>query len=337
MKTRGTNSSHTVPRVEAEQKRHVAQRVLLKRKAEIRSRLSLVSFVKVKSDAGDSIREGIMRSLDLIDYSFAKRTSRVVIKPNLCYYFDYSTGQTTDPKFVAAVIDLIRDKISPDTDISIVESDASAMKCKYAFKILGYEKLSKEYGVPLINLSNEPHESASFAAGKQSFRFMVPRVIRDATLRINIPKIKYTVEGLKITCALKNIYGCNPFQKKFVYHRRIDEAIVALNKAMGFDLCIIDAIVVSGVQPRKLGLIMASTDAVAIDAAAAKIAGVNPKGIEYLKLAAEEGLGKMAITPCGESLEYFRDRYPRKNVTNKLRKKASDLLIRTGMNKRIGL
>ena len=106
---------------------------------------------------------------------------------------------------------------------------------------------------------------------------MVPRVIRDADLKINIPKIKYTFEKIKLTCALKNIFGCNPYPKKFKYHSKIEEAIVALNKAMKFDLCIIDGNIISGAKPRKIGLVMASKDPVAIDAAAAKIAGINPK------------------------------------------------------------
>jgi uncharacterized protein (DUF362 family) len=299
--------------------------------------MSLVSFVKIQENAINSMKRAILESLNLIDYSLDRDVKNVVIKPNLCYYFDYSTGQTTDPKFVGALINLIREKTSPGVTISIVESDASAMKCKYAFTILGYEQLSRDYGVRLINLSEEPHEIANFTAGRQSFRFMIPRSIREADLKINIPKIKYTVEKLKITCCLKNIYGCNPFQKKFIYHRRIDEAIVALNKAMSFDLCIVDGTVVSGVQPCKLGLVMASTDPVAIDAAAAKIAGVNPNGIRYLQLAVKEGLGNMTFASRGERLEYFRDRYPRKNVTIKLRKRASDLLVLTGLNKKIGL
>ena len=71
----------------------------------------------------------------------------------MCYYLDCSTGETTDPKFVGAFIDLIREKISPDLDIAIVESDASAMKCKYAFRMLGFEKLAQEKNVRLLNLS----------------------------------------------------------------------------------------------------------------------------------------------------------------------------------------
>lgn len=297
--------------------------------------MSLVSFVKVEKEA--EIKKGILGALDLIQYKLPTNIKSVVIKPNMCYYWDYTTGQTTDPKFVAALIDLIREKISPDTDISIVESDASAMKCKYAFKMLGYEKLSQNHDVNLVNLSQDKCDDVEVTVGNQSFRLMVPWTIRDADLKINLPKIKYTLEKIKLTCALKNIFGCNPYPKKFKYHSKIEEAIVALNKVMKFDLCIIDGNVISGAKPRKIGLVMASRDPVAIDAAAAKIAGINPKTIKYLQLAAKEGIGTTNFIQKGIPLEYFKARYPRKGIQKKLMGKAYGLIVTMGLSKRLGL
>lgn len=106
--------------------------------------MSLVSFVKVQKDTIHSIRQAIIRSLDLIQYQFKKDIQNVVIKPNLCYYWDYTTGQTTDPNFVGALVDVIRRQVSNDVNVSIVESDASAMKCKYSFRMLGYEKMAQK-------------------------------------------------------------------------------------------------------------------------------------------------------------------------------------------------
>lgn len=299
--------------------------------------MSLVSLVKNKENSLDSIRDSISKSLDLINYSFNKEALNIVIKPNMCYYWDYTTGQTTDPQFVAALIDLIRERVSPGANISIVESDASAMKCKYAFKMLGYDQLSKDYNVPLVNLSEVKYAYESFNAGGKSFRFMIPQIVQNADLKINIPKIKYTAGKIKLTCALKNIYGCNPFQKKYLYHRNLDEAIVALNKAMAFNLCLIDGLIVSGVAPRKLGLVMASTDPVAIDSAAAKIAGLNPNTIGHLKLAAKEGLGNPKFIPQGAPLDYFAQRYPRRSGRKKIMARAYRLLILTKLNKKLGL
>ena len=299
--------------------------------------MSLVSFVKVQKNTMNSLKQAMLGSLDLIGYSLRKETKNIVIKPNMCYYWDYTTGQTTDPKFVASIIDLIREKISPDTNISIVESDASAMKCKYAFKMLGYEKLFQNSDVNLVNLSEDKCDDVEVTVGNQSFRLMVPWTIRNADLKINIPKIKYTFEKIKLTCALKNIFGCNPYPKKFKYHSKIEEAIVALNKAMKFDLCVIDGNIVSGAKPRRIGLVMASKDPVAIDAAAAKIAGINPKTIKYLSLAAKEGLGHTNFIQKGMPLDYFKVRYPRKDIQKKLMGKAYGFIVTMGQDKRIGL
>jgi uncharacterized protein (DUF362 family) len=298
--------------------------------------MSLVSLVKIEDNAADSMRRAISESLHIMGFSFKEGIKNVVIKPNLCYYWDYTTGQTTDPKFTAALIELIREKTSAE-QISIVESDASAMLCKNAFKMLGYEELSHDYGVNLINLSHDKSDPVEVKVGNQNFHLMVPRTIQNADLKINVPKIKYTIEKIKITCALKNIFGCNPYRKKFHFHPRLGETIVALNKAMQFDLCIVDGNIVSGIAPRRLGLVMSSKDPVAIDTVAAKIAGLNPRTIKYLQLAKKEGLGNTAFIPKGAPLRYFRDRYPRKDVLKKTTGIAYNMAIALGLSKRLGL
>ena len=296
--------------------------------------MSEVSFVRIDNS---NMKKAIEDSLKLIDFSFDGNIQTVVIKPNLCYYWDYSTGQTTDPLFVAALIDLLREKISENIDIAIVESDASAMKCKYAFTMLSYEKLSRDYGVKLINLSEEESFVREITVGTEKFQLTVPRIIEEADLKINIPKIKFTMEEIKVTCALKNIFGCNPYPKKYKCHPKLSETIVALNKAMPFDLCIIDGNIVSGIQPQKLGLVMASKDPVAIDAAAAKVAGVNPNKMRYLKLAAKEGLGKIVFVEKGLPLAYFKEKYPKKGLQKKFMGKAFGLVVKLKLGKRLGL
>ena len=295
--------------------------------------MSLVSFVQTKNS---NIKKAIEDSLDLIDYKFQKDIKKIVIKPNMCYYWDYSTGQTTDPKFVATIIQIFREKISSEVDISIVESDASAMKCKYAFKFLGYEKIAEQYHVKLVNLSEVEAEPAKVTVRDQNFNFMVPQIIKKADLRINIPKMKY-MELSKISCALKNIYGCNPYPKKFKYHPRLNETIVALNKVMRFNLCILDGIIVSSSQASKLGLVMASQDSVAVDTAAAKILGVNPKSVKYIVLAEKEGIGKTSFTAKGMNLNYFKDRYPKRSLTDKTVTLGYKLVRALGLDKRLFL
>jgi len=296
--------------------------------------MSIVSLSKIKKA---DMKSAIIKSLNLIGYQFSRDIQRIVIKPNMCYYWDHSTGQTTDPEFTGALIDILRDNVSSETEISIVESDASAMKCKHAFKFLGYEKLAQKYNLRLVNLSEEKSDPVKVPAGDQSFHLMVPRIIQKADLRINVTKIKYSLEKIKITCALKNIYGCNPYPKKFRYHSKLNQAIVAINKAMKFDLCLVDGNIVAGSQPRKLGLVMASKDPVAIDSAAATIAGVRPNTIGYIGLARQEGLGDTNFVTKGESLDYFKERFPRKDAKKKIMSQAYNLVALLKLGKKLGL
>ena len=299
--------------------------------------MSLVSLVKAPQGYPYPTKQAIRESLQLINYSFDKPIKKVVIKPNLCYYLDCSTGQTTDPQFVGDLIDLIREQIGTEPEISLIESDASAMRCKYAFRMLGFEKLAEEKNVELVNLSEKENDSVDLQCNGNNYNFMVPRIIREADLRIGVSKIKYTVDPIKLTCALKNMYGCNPYPKKYKYHPDLGNVIVALNKAMKFNLFLIDNNIGSGVQPRKLGLIMASRDPVALDVAAAKIAGLNPRKINYFQVAEKEGIGRRDFVAKGEPIDYFSSIYPKKTFKMKTKGHAKTLLVKAGLGNRLGL
>jgi uncharacterized protein (DUF362 family) len=163
---------------------------------------------------------------------------------------------------------------------------------------------------------------------------MIPQIIKNADLRINIPKMKYM--GLtKISCALKNIYGCNPYPKKFEYHSRLNETIVALNKIMRFDLCILDGLIVSGSQVSKLGLVMASQDSVAMDTVAAIIMGVNPKSVDHIILAEKEGVGKTSFIANGMKPNYFKDKYPKKDLKGKTITLGYKVVCALGLEERL--
>ncbi|MEM3443165.1 MAG: DUF362 domain-containing protein, partial [Candidatus Bathyarchaeia archaeon] len=105
-------------------------------------------------NSNDDIGKAVTKAFEVLNFNFNEKIKCVVIKPNLCYYWDYSTGETTDPRTVSAVVDFIRDCLGKDVSIIVAEADASAMKTKYAFKALGYEDLSRTKNVQLVNLSN---------------------------------------------------------------------------------------------------------------------------------------------------------------------------------------
>lgn len=274
---------------------------------------NIVSLVSVKNSTAD-IKRAILEALKLAEFKFPKVARSVAIKPNLAYYWDAATGYTTDPRVVAAIIDIIREKCGEDVDIKVVEADASAMRTKYAFKVLGYEKLAEEKKVELFNLSKGVLDEKTVQVGKREITFKVPRLLLDSDLFIDVPKLKL-MRIVKITCAMKNIFGCIGRPRKVVYHPILNETIVGINKILRPHLTIVDGLVALGRFPVKLNLIMASADPFSIDWVASQIMGYNPSKVKYLKMAVNEKVGDpKGVTTCGAEIEEFAKLFPKEGL-----------------------
>jgi uncharacterized protein (DUF362 family) len=243
-----------------------------------------------KNFADKDIQDSVRRSFDLLGYNFKKKIDKVLIKPNLCYYWDYSTGETTDPRVVSAIIDCLRAIFGEDISIFVAEADASAMKTKYSFKMLGYEELSRTKDVDLINLSEGDIVEKQVSVRNNRLTLPINKTLLESDLVINVPKLR-THNLVGITCSLKNMFGAIAKPRKFGYHKNLDEVIVGINKLVKSDVCIVDGIIARGKYPKKMGLILAGDDALATDFVVAKILGFNPRRIGYLRLAEKENVG----------------------------------------------
>ena len=280
-----------------------------------------VSFVRANGSTDADIKDAIEKSILLVNFNFKQKINRIVIKPNMCYYHHPSTGEVTDPGFVSTLIDVLRENFTSNPEISIVESDATAMKCKYAFKMFKYDKLAEEKHVRLVNLSEEKTKQIDVRIDSHSFKFSIPEMLLDCDLLVNVPKIKY-MKRPKITCALKNIFGCIAYHRKSVYHKDLNEAIVAINKLVRTGLVVVDGIIVNGKHTKRLNLVMASEDPVSVDAAAAKMLGINPKSVRQIVLAEKEHIGGLKFIPVGD-FSYFQQIFPKKGFTDSVYKAAS--------------
>ena len=290
--------------------------------------MSLVSLALAKGYSSNAEKEAIEKSLNLLNFDFKRGVQRIVIKPNMCYYYHPSTGEVTDPRFVSSLIDILREKLPGDPKFFIVESDASAMKCRYVFRMLGYDKMAEEKDVKLLNLSEEKNQVVDVKINKCNFKFYVPEIFSESDLLINVPKMKY-MDDVKITCALKNIYGCNSYPRKSVYHTTLNETIVGINKLIKTDLIVVDGLVVCGKTTKRLGLVMASKDPVALDAAVSKLMGLNPKSIRQLVLASNERIGNLEFIPIGESFSYLEKTFPKKGIRNRARDALASIYLRS--------
>jgi uncharacterized protein (DUF362 family) len=264
----------------------------------------------VKVDASSNLKDSVSQVLDLIGFRPSASVKTVVVKPNLCYYWDASTGYTTDPRVVSGIIDYVREKFG-DVEIKVAEADASAMRTKYAFPVLGYYGLAKEKNVELFNLSNDVLLDKTVEVNGRKISFKVPETLTKCDLFINVPKLKI-MRATKITCAMKNIFGANGVVRKMTYHHLLDEAIVGMNMMVRPHLTVVDGLVGLGKFPKRIGLIMASTDCFSVDWVASKIMGYKPSSVRFLKLAIKEGLGTPnEVKTCGEKVQDFAEIFPR--------------------------
>lgn len=270
---------------------------------------SPVSLVSSKSNNGN-LKSSIAKAFELIEFNVGKKAKTVVIKPNLNYYWEASTGCTTDPRVVSALIDYLRERYGADLEIKIAEADASAMRTKHVFPMLGYDKLAETKNVELFNLSKDFLKKEKVEVNGHEIEFEVPQLLVDADLFINVPKLKM-MRVTKITCAMKNVFGCIATPRKVVYHPILEEAIVGINKVLRPSVTLVDGLVGLGRYPVKLDLLMAGVDVFSVDWTVARIVGYNPRRVNFLKIAMKEKLGTPnGIVIYGEDLNQFSKNFP---------------------------
>ena len=253
-------------------------------------------------------------ALDNLAFDFSK-VKTVFIKPNLCYYWNASTGETTDNRVVCSIANYLKQKIGSNVDITVAEADASAMKTKYAFNILGYTEMCQKNNLKLMNLSEGNVVEKTVSVGAEKLTLPFNQDILNADLVINVPKLK-THNFVGVTCGLKNIFGSISKPRKYSYHNNINHVIVAANKIQKTHLTVVDGLIVRGSVPKRLGVIMAGDNNLSTDVIAAKAMSFNPKSVPHIELAAKEKLGETSnikLIEDGTTLAQVKKSFPHYN------------------------
>lgn len=165
----------------------------------------------------------------------------------------------------------------------------------------GYREVCSELGVQLINLKEGGFVEVDIP-GQVLSKAYVARPVLESDAIVNLPKLK-THSFTIFTGAVKNIYGVIPHGLRLNYHRqfvRMDvfsRMLVDLFSCVRPQLNIMDAVVAmegegpSAGSPREVGLLLASSDAVALDAVASRIIDLDPMAVYTTAIAHARGLG----------------------------------------------
>lgn len=245
---------------------------------------------------GDDPKSMVMELLNFIKpEEEIDKSALIGIKPNLVVAKPSSSGATTSPELVAALIEYLKSK--GYEKIVVIEGSWVGASTQTAFNVCGYEDISKRYDVPLIDLQKDRFNELD--AGGMGIS--VCDSVMKLDYLINIPVLKGHCQT-NLTCALKNMKGCIPNSEKRRFHTMgLHKPIAYVNKLIKQNLIIVDGIAgdlnfEEGGNPVRMNRIIAGKDPVLIDAYASQLLGYSLDEIAYITIAEKIGVGSADIS-----------------------------------------
>ena len=285
--------------------------------------MSTVSIVKCSDYEQAKVDVAVREAIDLIGgiSRYVKPDNRVLLKFNLLVGAAPEKAITTHPAVVRAMIGQVRaaSGVPLVGDCCGLEGPPNRGRYLSACRQSGIKQVCEEEGVELVHLSAESVEVDN-PQGQAFKRFTLAKGVVEADVIINLPKLK--THGLTLfTGGVKNNFGCLPGLHKAQMHLRaqgtetFSQMLVDLLLAVRPTLTVMDAVVgmdgdgPRNGQPKQIGAILVSTDAVALDAVACEMVGIEPLMAPTTRLAHEQGVGAgdlAQIELLGEPLEAMR-------------------------------
>jgi uncharacterized protein (DUF362 family) len=228
---------------------------------------------------------------------FVGKGQKVLVKPNMGWAVEPSMAANTSPELLSHVI---KNALALGaSQVSVFDNTCDNWRNAYSKS--GLEAAAKAAGATVAPANDEKYFQkvaipGSTALADASFH----ELFMEADVIINVPVLKHH-GGAKMTAAIKNLMGAI-WDRSKLHWGGLDQCIPELSLFRKPTLNIIEAqrIMLTG-GPRGHGdskylaanMLMASTDPVAADSAAARIlaeSGIDEPG--YIKMAADIGLGQ---------------------------------------------
>lgn len=233
--------------------------------------------------------------------SFVSKGQKVLVKPNIGWDVVPEKGANTNPALVKRVIEHCLRAGAREVYVFDHTCD-DWMRC---YKNSGIEAAVKSSGGKIVPGNAESYyQEVALPNSKKLTKVKVHEMVLDSDVFINIPVLKHH-SSTRLSGALKNMMGV-VWDRGYWHGNNLNQCIAdyALY-AKKPNLNIMDAYNVMmrngprGVSKDDLSnmkSLLLSTDGVALDAAGAKMMGLEPDKIEHLAIAAAMGVGKIDLT-----------------------------------------
>jgi uncharacterized protein (DUF362 family) len=259
----------------------------------------------------------IFRGFQELDISLTGR--RVFLKPNMVEY-ELDTAINTHPRVVAGAA--IACRRAGASEVVVGEGPGHRRDMEYLLTSTGLSDQLREQRIRFVDLN---HDDVAIVPLQSWFtglkELALPVSLLDSDFVISLPKLK-THHWAGITCSMKNLFGTVPgavygWPKNPLHVHGISNSILDLTATIRPHFAIVDA--VTGMEgdgpimgrPRFLGFIAMGSDPVAVDATCARVIGLDPEKIDYLKPAAEflGNIDARRIEQRGESPARYAARF----------------------------
>jgi uncharacterized protein (DUF362 family) len=231
--------------------------------------------------------------------AFVKKGQKVVIKPNIGWDVLPERGGNTNPKLIS---EIIRHCLQAGAK-EVVVFDHTCDEWQRCYKNSGIEAAVKDAGGRIAPGHTEGYyHDVAIPNGKVLKNAKEHELVLAADVFINVPILKHHSSS-RITGALKNLMG-NVWDRGYWHGNDLHQCIADFGTFRKPNLNIVDAYYVMkrngprGVSAEDVVTMKAqllSTDIVAIDTAAVKLFGSEPKDIRHIQIAAQQGVGRMDL------------------------------------------
>ncbi len=226
---------------------------------------------------------------------YIKRGMKVVIKPNIGFNSKPEMAHTTNPYLVEAVA-----KMCIEAGAKVKIFDRTVHTPQLCYRRSGILKAAKNAGAEIEYIDNRKFRTVTVRNPLSQRTLRVYKDIIEADFIINMPIAK-DHSSSTLTMSMKNLMGVLGGRRGW-FHLSLHKSIVDFNKAMPVNLVILDALRIltdhgpgSGTPDdvKETKTIVFGTNPVTVDAYTTGLFNIPPERIEYLKLAAREGMGEI--------------------------------------------
>lgn len=279
--------------------------------------MSKVAVIRCDSYDYDKVLEAVERGIQLIGGAgeFVKRDERILLKPNLLTAELPENCATTHPSVFKAVAEVLLKtgaKLSYGDSPAMVTPEAAARKS-------GIAEAAESLDIPMADFING--EEVYFENAMQNKKLTLAKGVLESQGLVSISKLK-THAFAKMTGAIKNQFGCVPGKLKGEFHVKLPDVnefskmLVDINSFLKPRLYVMDGIMAMegngprGGTPKKMSVLLFSSDPVALDSVVCRIVKLNPEFVPTTVEGMKAGLGTWKsdeIELLGDPIECFMD------------------------------